>query len=177
MRDKKNRPRAARSLTATLSIAFFSLSVVLFLIIGAIAGYTTLLAYQETVSTRQLLIAEDASKTVANSIQEKFSVLETAVEFGNPVVADTETRENVLESLLGLQPSFRQLALLNIAGQEVAGISRQSLSLSEQFKPRLKGDVFTQTQKGERYISPVYIDELTSEPLVVIAVPAQNVFG
>jgi hypothetical protein len=104
-------------------------------------------------------------------------VLETAVEFGNPVAADSQTRENVLESLLGLQPAFRQLALLNIAGVRVAGVSRQSSSLSEEFESHLQGEVLEQTESGQRYISPVYIDELTSEPLVVIAIPVQNVFG
>ncbi|MBN2117491.1 MAG: GAF domain-containing protein [Anaerolineales bacterium] len=177
MRDKKNRPRAARSLTTILAIAFFTLSIVLLLINGGTGVVTNYLAYQDTLSTRQLLIAQDASKTVANFIQEKFSVLETAVELGNPVAADAETRENVLESLLGLQPAFRQLALLNIAGMKVAGVSRQSSSLSEQFEVRLQGEVLEQTQSGQKYISPVYIDELTSEPLVVIAVPAKDVFG
>jgi putative methionine-R-sulfoxide reductase with GAF domain len=177
MRDKKNRPRAARSLTATLAIAFFSLSTILLLISGGLAVVTNYLAYQETLSTRQLLIAQDASKTVASSIQEKFSVLETAVEFGNPIVANAAARQDVLESLLGLQPAFRQLALLNPAGLRVAEISRQSSSLTEEFASHLHGNAFTQAKAGKRYISPVYIDELTSEPLVAIAVPVQDIFG
>jgi putative methionine-R-sulfoxide reductase with GAF domain len=88
-----------------------------------------------------------------------------------------ETRQSIVESLLGLQPAFRQLALLNTAGRQINAISRQSSSLSEQFEAQLNEDVLTQTKAGQRYISPIYIDELTSEPLVVIAVPAKNVFG
>jgi putative methionine-R-sulfoxide reductase with GAF domain len=177
MKDQINRPRPARSLTTILAIAFFTLSTLLLLINGGVAAVTTYLSNQETLSARQLLIAQEASRTVANSIQEKFSVLETAVDFGNPVIASVETRQSIVESLLGLQPAFRQLALLNATGRKMNVISRQSSSLSQQFESQLNGDVLTQTQAGQRYISPIYIDELTSEPLVVIAVPAQNVFG
>ena len=147
------------------------------LVNGGLAAFTNYLSYQDTLSARQLLIAQNAGNTVTSSIQEKFSVLETAVEFGNPVTANLETRQTILESLLGLQPAFRQLALLNTTGRQVAQISRQSSSLSQQFESQLTGDVLAQTKDGQRYISPVYIDELTSEPLVIIAVPAQNVFG
>ena len=177
MKDKKNGPRPARSLTITLAIAFFTLSVVILLVNGSIAAFTNYLSYQDTLSARQLLIAQNAGKIVTSSIQEKFSVLETAVEFGNPVTADSETKQTTLESLLGLQPAFRQLALLNTTGRQVSQISRQSLSLSQQFESQLKGDVLSQTKAGQRYISPIYIDELTNEPLVIIAVPARNVFG
>jgi len=177
MKDKKNRPRPARSLTTILAIAFFTLSTILLLIHGGLAALSSYGSTQMTLSAQQLLIAQDASKTVSNSIQEKFSVLETAVDFGNPVIASVETRQSIMESLLGLQPAFRQLALLNATGRQMNAISRQSSSLSQQFESQLKGDVLTQTQAMQRYISPVYIDELTSEPLVVIAVPAQNVFG
>ena len=34
-----------------------------------------------------------------------------------------------------------------------------------------------QTSTGQRYISPVYIDDATSEPLIAIAIPVKNVFG
>jgi putative methionine-R-sulfoxide reductase with GAF domain len=177
MKDKKNRSRAARSLTSTLALAFFALSVVTLVVNGAIAIFTNYQTYQETISTRQLLIAQDASRIVASSIQEKFSVLETAVDFGNPGTTDRKTRQYILDSLLGLQPAFRQLALLNASGSQVAEVSRLSSSMSPQFQAHLQGDVLDQTRAGQRFISPVYIDNLTSEPLVVMAVPAQNVFG
>jgi hypothetical protein len=166
-----------RSLATTLTISFFTMSIVLLLINGATSIAGNYLAYQDALSAQQLLVAQEASKTVTNSIQEKFSVLETAVDFGNPITAGASTRQSILESLLGLQLSFRQLALLSTTGRQVTAISRQSSSLSQQFASQLKGDVLTQTQTGQRYISPIYIDELTSEPLVIIAVPAQDVFG
>ena len=52
-----------------------------------------------------------------------------------------------------------------------------SQSLSPQFALQLKGDALTQTMEGKRYISPVYIDDATSEPQVVIAIPVKSVLG
>jgi putative methionine-R-sulfoxide reductase with GAF domain len=178
MNAKKNGTRPARSLTATLAIAFFGLSIVILLANGALAIFTNYSAYQETIAARQELIAQDASKTVASFIQDKFSVLETSVEIGNPVTASSATRQTVLENLLGLQPAFRQLALLNPGGRQVSSLSRVSSTLSAQFEAQLKGDdLLAQTKDGQRFISSVYIDDLTSEPLIAIAIPAKNVFG
>ncbi|MGZ9233926.1 MAG: GAF domain-containing protein [Anaerolineales bacterium] len=169
--------RSTRSLTVTLAIAFFVLSVVLLITNGSLALYINYLNLQDTLFVQQLLIAQDAGKAVATSIQEKFSVLETAVEFSSPTDTSSKEQQTVLESLLGLQPAFRQIALLDQAGRSVAQISRKSSMLSQQFSDQLNADMLIQTGAGQRYVSPVYIDDLTSEPLVIIAVPAQNVFG
>jgi GAF domain-containing protein/HAMP domain-containing protein len=170
-------PQATRSLTAILSIAIFALSVVLLLINGGAGAFINYTNYQETLSARQSLIAQDASKTVINFIQEKFGALETAVGLGNPAVEDPEKGEEVLASLLGLQPALKQAVLLDSTGQQLASISRQSSSLSPQFESHITEDVRAQTKAGQRYIGPIYIDDATSEPQVVIAVPVRNSFG
>ena len=177
MKTKTKEPQPARSLPTTLAIAFFALSFLALLLNGSFAVFTNIRAYQDTISARQLYIAQDASKTVAGFIQEKFGVLETAIEFINPTTTSNETQQTVLETLLGRQPAFRQIALLSTTGQQTAEVSRISSELSPQFKEQFKMDVLTQTKDAQRYVSPVYIDDLTSEPLVIIAVPAHNVFG
>jgi len=173
----ENPKKGARGLTFTLAIAFFSLSVVILLVNGGWALYTNYLASQDTLAARQLLIAQDASKTVASSIEEKFTGVETAVGFANPVTASPGTRKNIMESLLSLHPAFRQFALLDRQGRQLAQVSRNSQTLSPQFVLRLEGDSLTQTKDGRRYISPVYIDNVTSEPLIAIAIPVKNVLG
>ena len=177
MKAKKNKPRPAQSLATTLAIAFFTLSMVILLVNGSFALYTNVATYQDSVAVQQQLIAQDASKTVSTFIQDKFVALETGVEFANPATMSSEEQQAVMESLLGLQPAFRQIVLLNSTGRQVSQISRLSSALSSQFKDQLKGDLLDRTGEGQRFVSPVYIDDLTSEPLVVIAVPAQNVFG
>jgi GAF domain-containing protein/HAMP domain-containing protein len=79
--------------------------------------------------------------------------------------------------LLGLEPAFRQLVLVGAAGQPVAQASRLSQTAGSEMMERLEVELLAQTGQGERYISPVYIDDITYEPLMVVAVPAQDVFG
>jgi putative methionine-R-sulfoxide reductase with GAF domain len=175
MNTNLQKNRGARSLTFTLAIAFFSLSVVVLLLNGGLATYTNYRALQDTIAVRQLLVAQEASKTVAVSIEEKFTGLETAIEFANPVVVNSATRNNIMDSLLGIDPAFRQFALVDEWGRELAHVSRISQSLSSQFSRQLQGDSLTQTAQGLRYISPIYIDDVTSEPLIAIAIPVLSV--
>jgi GAF domain-containing protein/HAMP domain-containing protein len=177
METQKKKPRAARSLTATLSIAFFALSAVALLISGGLQIFSNIQTQREANSRQQQIIAQDAAGKVSGDIQEKFSALETAVKFADPVTALQEQRIQVLDSLLGLQAAFRQISVLNAQDQELAHASRLSMAASGDLADQLKGDALAQIRQGKRYISPIYIDPLTSEPLVIMAVPATDVFG
>lgn len=178
MNANQNRTRPARSLTVTLAIAFFTLSAVSLLVIGSLAIFANYRSLQRETAANLELVALNASKTVAGSIQEKFSILETAVEISNPVASGPAAQRNLLESLPGLQPAFRQVVLLNANGRQLTSASRLSSSLSAQFEENLQEETLVSLPRaGQRYISPVYFDDMTSEPLVVIAVPAKNVFG
>ena len=170
----EKRPRAARSLTATLAIAFLALSVVVLLIPGGLQVFSNIQTHQDYLSSQQQLIAQDASKTVSSFIQEKFSVLETTVWLANPTTASIEEQQQILESLLGPHLAFRQLVLLNAQDQQLVKASRLSQMASGRFADQLKDDAWTQIRQGKRYISPIYIDSPTSEPLVIMAVPATN---
>ena len=78
---------------------------------------------------------------------------------------------------MGLDPAFRQFALLDSNGRQVAQASRDTLTVSPQFVSLLNSKVTDQTSKGQRFISPVYIDNSTSEPLIAIAIPVKNDLG
>ena len=177
MKTKTTSPKGARSLTVTLAIAFLTLSIVIILVMESGIVVEIFNSIRDTNSAKQLLIAQDAGQIVAASIDEKFVGMETAVDFANPISANSETRKNIMGSLLGLHPSFRQFVLLDRQGRQLSEASRVSQSVSPQFALQLKGDSISQTKDGQRYISPVYIDDLTSEPLVAIAIPVKNVFG
>jgi GAF domain-containing protein/HAMP domain-containing protein len=176
-KTKLNKPRSARSLTTTLAIAFFILSMVILLVNGGLALFTNIQSNQDAISSKQQLIAQDAAKIVASSIEQKFTGLETVVDLADPVNVSAETRKTIMESLLGHDPAFRQFVLLNSRGQQLAQVSRASQTMSSQSILQLKGDVIPQTSTGQRYISTVYIDDASGEPLITIAIPVKNVFG
>ncbi len=174
MKNKEKKPQAARSLTATLAIAFLALSVVVLLISGGLQLFSNIQTQQATIAGQQQLIAQGAAGTVSSFIQEKFSVLETTVRLADPATASPEAQKQILGGLLGPQPAFRQLVLLNAQDQELAKTSRLSQAASGRLADQLQGDVLAQIRQGTRYIGPIYIDPLTSEPLVMMAVPATN---
>ncbi len=176
MRDQTNNPRPARSLATTFAIAFFTLSVVILLINGGLAVFTNIITYRDSVAAQQQLIAQDASKAVSNFIQEKFNIMETAVDFAYPITATPTTRKIFMDGLLGSHPSFQQFILLNNDGKNLASTSGILGSVSPQFTAYTENAI-SLTSKGEKFIGTVYIDDATSEPLIAIAIPVKNVFG
>jgi len=173
---KLNKPRSARSIATTLAIAFFTLSVVILLVYGILALFTNIQTNQDATSSKQQLIAQDAAKTVSQFIQDKFSSMETAVELVDLVSVSAETQKTMMESLLGHDLVFQKFVLFDTRGQQLAYVSRVSQALAAQFIAQLK-DPFIQTSKSQRYISPVYIDNETGEPLMAIAIPIKNALG
>ena len=169
--------RRSRSLTSTLASAFLALSVAVLLTAIVTAMYFNFQTQREAIAGKQQLAAQEAANAVASFVQEKFSALEAAVRLGAPSSASQEEQRGVLGNLLGLQPAFRHLALLDAEGQVLAEASRQSQAAVGSIIDRVEGDWFAQVRQGERYVGTVYVDEATSEPIVVIAVPATDIFG
>ena len=170
-------PRGSRSLTTILSIAFLALSVVVLLVSNGLQLYSNFQIQRNEIFSRQQLIAHEASKTVSNFIQDKFSVMETAANLTN--LADTTLKEKqvILESMLGLQPAFRQLVLLDTFDRPTANASGLAQSSSNSITTRLAENALAQIHAGNNYISSVYIDDATSEPLMIMAIPITNIFG
>jgi PAS domain S-box-containing protein len=166
-----------RSLTTTLSIAFITLSVAVLLIAGSFEIYFHFQTQRENVAVMQQHVARDAASAVSNFIQEKFSILETAVKLENPADISLKEQKKALQILLGLQPAFRHLVLLDSQEKKLAGVSRLPQVALERFMGQLGDDLFSRIKQGTGYIGPVYVDEITSEPLVIMAVPVTDIFG
>ncbi len=174
--EAKKSPKS-RSLTATLAIAFVALSLVVLLVASSLQLYAYFLAQQTVVTGEQRLIAQQAANEVQSFIQERFGELEAAVKFGELSNVSAVELEQNLEKLLGLEPAFRQLVLVDAEEQVLARASRLSQAAGGEVTDRLEAELLAQTEQGERYIGPAYIDEVTFEPLIVMAVPVQDIFG
>jgi GAF domain-containing protein len=176
MSMQARKPRTSRGLATTLAIAFLALSVAVLLVASGFETFFSIQTQRETIADRQKHIAQDAANTVAGFVQEKFSVLDTAAKFSDPGSTSQEEQAGVLANLLGLEPAFRHLVLLDSQGRELAKSTRISEAAAGNLVDRA-GGVFAQVQQGERHVGPVYVDDLTSEPMVVMAVPVTDVFG
>ena len=171
MRIRTNPFQLSRSLAVTLAIAFFALSVAVLLADGSFTLYTNIQRQQEIIRVQQQLIAQDASHEVSGFFEEKYRALESTTQIVQLPKGSPEQRKLILESLLATQPSFRQLILLNAAGREAAQISRVSLELSKQFTEQLQQVLSNRAQESQRYISQIYFDDITHEPLIILAIP------
>src|SRR5262245_59263267 len=167
MKFPRQKPHAAPSLTTTLALAFFTLSAVVLLISSDLQIFSNIQSQREIISNKQHLIAQDATHTVGGFIQEKFSVLETAVGLVDVVTASPEAQQQILASLLGPQPAFRRLVVLNAESQEVARASRISLEAAGHLSDQFKDNILAEVEQGKRYIGAVYVDSITSEPMVL----------
>ncbi|MBN2331127.1 MAG: HAMP domain-containing protein [Candidatus Aenigmarchaeota archaeon] len=177
VQNEVKKMRKFRSLTVTLAIAFFALSSVALSIASSLQIYFSFQTQKEMIASEQQLIAQNAANEVKSFIEGEFAMLKSAASIGGLITANKEEQRLVLEKLLGLEPSFRQLLLLNAEGQELSTVSRLSALLSHPLTELNKSELLSQMSQGETYISSVYIDEITSEPMVTIAVPVTDVFG
>jgi two-component sensor histidine kinase/putative methionine-R-sulfoxide reductase with GAF domain/HAMP domain-containing protein len=147
------------------------------LLSGGLVLFSYIRTQQEAVAVNLHTVAQDAAQVVSGFFQDKFSALETLATLSAPVVLERAANKDNLESLLGLQPAFRQLAILSNQGQVVATSSRLSGMAFEGLTSRLSAEMLSQLRADGRAISPVYVDNSTSEPLVLLAVPVKNAFG
>ena len=174
-RTKKT--KSFRSLWVTLAVSFSALILLVLLVSSGLNMYLSYQTQRNLVISQQTLIAQNAAEKVKDFIKDELDAMKAAVSLSNPVETNHEEQMLILEKLLGLEPAFRQAVLLDAEGQELARVSRLSSLVSGHLTDHVGEDVFSQTDSPEVYISPVYINKITSEPLVIMAVSVRNVFG
>ncbi len=177
MKTRTQSPHGPRSLTTTLAMAFLALSVVILLMSSVLQALSNLATQQEAVAGKLQLFAQEASQPVSSFIQDKFSILGTAARVTNIMQMTPEEQQQVLEGVLGRDQAFRQIAVLNLQDQETAKASRLSQLTSGSLVDKLQGEALAQVRQEKQSISNVYVDSYTSEPLVVLTLPVNNVLG
>jgi PAS domain S-box-containing protein len=163
----------SRRLASTLAIVLVMMSVATLIVAGSFGIIFLFQSQQDAIAGKQRVVAHQAANAVAGFIQQKFSVLEAAVR----LTRTGEERQRALQVLLGMQPAFRQLLLLDEKKQQLFRVSRMSQTESRRIEEHLGNDLFSEVKQGNRYIGSVYVDQVTSEPLVIMAVPVTAILG
>lgn len=174
---KIKKPKAFRSLRVTLVVSFLILGFSVLIISSVLNMYVNFQNQQKLIASQQNLVARDAANTVSSFILQKFDKLETGIRLSDIINADKGKQKLILERLMGSEPSFRQIVLLDIQGNELVSTSRLSQVLSKQVVNYSDNAIMVKVKNGEKYISSVYVDEITSEPMIVMAVPVKDLFG
>jgi PAS domain S-box-containing protein len=166
----------ALSLRATLTITFLAFGALVISISSTLQLISSLQTQQVVIASNQHLIADEAARSVSSFILMKFNDLETAIWIVEPSSASTAEQKLMLESLLGFQPAFSKILLLNGNNQMLAQATRLPQVLPGKVS-QLDTNLLITIHRKERYISPVHIDPITNEPMVTMAVPVIDVFG
>jgi len=163
----------SRNLGTTLTLAFVTMSVAALLVSGVVGIIFLIQTQKEAVAGKQHVVARQAADAVAGFIQDKFIVMEAAVR----LTGSDQERENALQALLGMEPAFRQLLLLDTGNNALFRASRMSRTESRRLDEQLGADPFSRVADRPRHIGAVYVDQVTSEPLVVLSVPVTTLLG
>jgi GAF domain-containing protein/HAMP domain-containing protein len=174
---KLKESRRSVGLAVTLATAFIVMSIVSVALASAFQIVLNLQTQQEAIAGQLQVIALGAAQEVAGFTEQVSGALESAAQAGQPLDGTTQEQQLLLGNLLGLQPAFREVAVMDAAGQELSKISRLAVLAEDDLRDLGRSELYTQVSQGQRYISPVRIDETTSEPLVTVAVPIENAFG
>jgi signal transduction histidine kinase len=173
---KKNKKH--HSLSGILLFYFLSFFMTIFFIMGVVVVLISFRNQQRIVFSQQQLVAHDAGDTVRDFINEKIIAMETTARLVNPATTSPKEQKRALNYLFGPHVTFRQLVLINSKKQRVEEISRLSQAGSPQIlNEEIWNELFARAEQGKRYISEVCVDRRTREPMVVIGVPVNDVFG
>jgi GAF domain-containing protein len=173
----EGKPKRSRSLAFNLATAFLRMSLIALII----AYIPQVIIFIQTdfnrIAAEQNAIANNAASQVANFIQEKFTDLELAASLVEPGTHTQEEQESVMTHLLAQQSSFRSVILLDTKGRELAHSTRFSQAEVDSLKQHVEALQLTLLEEDSQYVSPVYINEITSEPQIIMAVPVQDILG
>ncbi len=168
--------KKSRSLTTILALSFFFLSVITLFISSTVQIVSNLGTQQEAVKGQQGLIARDATNAVSGFITAKQKMLATAVGLSNMGNTDQARQQQILSGILATEPYFRNMVYQNAEGRMLVSASHISRSDTQRFLGRLTGNLAAEMIKHDAYISEVYIESLTGEPMAVVSVLDKNVF-
>ena len=166
-----------RSLSSTMALSFLILNVSTLLIISGFIFYLYLKNQYNLINAQQSIIAENATFKVAKFLQDKFDCLEKTADLTNLINGAPSEQKNILNKLIGREQAFRQLHLLSSKGKILARTSRFSEALSAKLVQYRPQELIAQVKTQQHYVGPIYIDQISHEPIITIAVGVNNVLG
>ncbi len=169
--------RGFRSLRASLVVAFLSLTLAVLFFATALETYSSVQTQRQLIDRQHQLIAQEAAGTVGAFIDEIVLRMEMATRVHDLFRIGEADRMLHLEKLISSESAIRHLILLQEDGAKVAETSRLSALRVHPLDGQVDDSHFRPIAGGETVFAPVYIDDVTAEPLLAIGVPITNVFG
>ncbi|MEM5869908.1 MAG: ATP-binding protein [Candidatus Aenigmatarchaeota archaeon] len=167
---KEEKTSKFKNLSITLTRAFLLVTnIVLFSVCFSLL-FLSFQTHQQFLTNQLKFISEEASNTIQNFIQEKIKKVESISTLSDLATSSKEEQTVILSRLLGKEASFRQLVIL-YPDEDVLIVSRLSEELSKRVIKYNKTEIFERLKKSDVYLSEVYFDEISREPMMIIGVP------
>jgi|WetSurMetagenome_2_1015567.scaffolds.fasta_scaffold04918_2 methyl-accepting chemotaxis protein len=165
-----------KSYKLILTTTFLTLTLITILVCTGVNSYFNFSKERNLIILEQTRIAETAASAVEKFVDDKIKLIKQTA-YVNNLITDSDKRGVIISKLIGFDPSFRQVILFNIQGKELSRKSRLSSLKSMELTTLLKKEIFSAFLKGRNYVGKVFFDDTTQEPIILIAIPAKNIFG
>ncbi|MDZ4699341.1 MAG: ATP-binding protein [Rhodothermales bacterium] len=169
--------RRSRRLSVTLVTTFLALAITMQVATTALDLMVSLRTLRIALTDRQHRLAASASTAVSDFIYSKIERLQLTERIAHLGVSNPADRHLAMERLLGIDRSIRHVIYYDHAASKLASASRFSQFSSLRIEPAILEALLERTRGGLTYISPVIIDDATSEPTVLIAIPVRGALG
>ncbi len=155
-----------------LRIKFTVLFVSLALLPLLLGMLITIIDMQNIEKTGALRFSEQVARTVSEKvksfIESQFGVLEHIST--NPEIFEEKKQTTILERTLFKNINFTDIAIVNVAGREIARSNNLRVVTKDQLRDRSRSPEFEAVKHLRRYLSQPYLSE--GKPFFIIGVPA-----
>jgi len=165
-----------RSIFVPLYKIFLTLYIIIIVSVCVIIFMFTELT-RLLIDKQQESIVMKASLAINKNINEKIVLLKQAADLSNLSSSDVKNVEAILSRLYGKDLSFRELILFDEYGNLTSRLSKHSKYFFNETLKSIPDDILAGFKDDTTYISNVFIDKKTFEPVVIISVPVKNIFG
>lgn len=175
-KEQTARPRRFRSLKSVLTLTLLTLSVTTLVVVSGFNLFLNYRTQQQALNSQMSLVAQRAADTVSRQIEAKVGSLTSTAASSDLVSADPDKSRSTLARIVGLDHFFNQIVLWDMTGKELGRVCRGAEVICRQSVSSLSDEAINALKTGPSYVGPVFIDPESSEPMMIIAVPVQNVF-
>jgi PAS domain S-box-containing protein len=169
--DGKTEHDMRYSIRRRLGLVLLGLSIVPVLVVELVVAYLSFSLQRERTIRSQEQTARHAATHLATIVDEIEHDLRMVARL-RAVSEPTLTDQDLLSELLSQRDALDELVLLDRAGRERVRVARRERVTAEELQDRSATDEFQMTTRsGTAFLSPVWFDEATGEPMMMLAVP------
>ena len=165
-----------RNIRTRLTVFFISMAVLPLLLVSAVLAWNRYTIQVQQVIALQQEISQAASDQTSAYINELENELHVTTQVHDLLKLDYDSLQSVLSKLQSYKDVFKEIALLDINGIEIARVSQDAAISQDELIDRSAAEEFLiPIEQKKTYYGQVRFDPDTGEPTMVIAVPLINV--